>query len=102
MNHMDQTSSFIPGISESEISESTSTVTPGDIIDGIICKRDESDESTWKDDETLTFTTLTSSYLSTGENSKPKFIKLDKGEMGKNIDLIFFCKLSLILYVCLF
>lgn len=69
--------------SESEFSESMSTITPGDIIDGIIYKRDESDESTWKDDETLTFTTLTSSYLSAGENSKPKFIKLDKGEMGK-------------------
>ncbi|KAL4132827.1 hypothetical protein QTP88_009918 [Uroleucon formosanum] len=68
--------------SESEFSESTSTITPGDIIDGIIYKRDESDESTWKDDETLTFTTLTSSYFSAGENSKPKFIKLDKGEMG--------------------
>ncbi|XP_027840437.2 uncharacterized protein LOC114122080 isoform X2 [Aphis gossypii] len=68
--------------SESEISESTSTITPKDIIDGIACKRDESDESTWKDDETLTFTTLTSSYLSAEENSKPKFIKLDKGEMG--------------------
>jgi len=76
--------------SESEFSESASTITPGDIIDGIIYKRDESDESTWKDDETLTFTTLTSSYLSAGDNSKPKFIKLDKGEMGKNIDLIFF------------
>ncbi|KAF0746599.1 Adenomatous polyposis coli protein, partial [Aphis craccivora] len=68
--------------SESEISESTSTITPKDIIDGIACKRDESDESTWKDDETLTFTTLTSSYLSAEDNSKPKFIKLDKGEMG--------------------
>lgn len=89
--------------SESEISESTSTITPKDIIDGITCKRDESDESTWKDDETLTFTTLTSSYLSAEENSKPKFIKLDKGEMGKiNIyEFNDFCKL-LIMYFCLF
>ncbi|XP_025202077.1 adenomatous polyposis coli homolog isoform X2 [Melanaphis sacchari] len=68
--------------SESEISESTSTITPRDINDGITYKQDESDESTWKDDETLTFTTLTSSYLSAEEGSKPKFIKLDKGEMG--------------------
>ncbi|XP_026816492.1 uncharacterized protein LOC113556003 isoform X3 [Rhopalosiphum maidis] len=68
--------------SESEVSESTSTITPRDIIDGITYKRDESDESTWKDDETLTFTTLTSSYLSAEDSSKPKFIKLDKGEMG--------------------
>jgi len=76
--------------SESEISESTSTITPGDIIDGAIYKQDESDESTWKDDETLTFTTLTSSYLSAGD-PKPKFIKLDKGEMGKVLDLTFIC-----------
>lgn len=69
--------------SESEISESTCTITPGD-DNGIIHKRDESDESTWKDDETLTFSTLTSSYQSanTGENSKQKLIKLDKGEIG--------------------
>lgn len=69
--------------SESEISESTSTVTPGKGINRTN-KWDESDESTWKDDETLTFSTLTSSYqsASTGENSKPKLIKLDKGEIG--------------------
>lgn len=69
--------------SESEISESTSTITPGNSASGIINKRDESDESTWKDDETLTFSTLTSSYQSANtENSKPKLIKLDKGEIG--------------------
>lgn len=69
--------------SESEISESTSTITPGNSIHGIINKRDESDESTWKDDETLTFSTLTSSYQSANtDNSKPKLIKLDKGEIG--------------------
>jgi len=85
--------------SESEISESTSTITPGDIIDGVIYKRDESDESTWKDDETLTFTTLTSSYLSAEENSKPKFMKLDKGEMGKIIDFFFVNCVSCI-FVC--
>lgn len=75
--------SFVPKL-ESEISESTSTITPGD-VNGIIHKRDESDESTWKDDETLTFSTLTSSYQSanTGENSNQKLIKLDKGEIGK-------------------
>lgn len=73
--------------SESEISESTSTVTPGDVISGI-SKWDESDESTWKDDETLTFSTLTSSYQSanTKENSKSKLINLDKGKIG-NIDI---------------
>lgn len=73
--------------SESEISESTSTITPGDAFDGILNKRDESDESTWKDDETLTFSTLTSSYQSanTGENSKSKLIQLDKGAIGNII-----------------
>lgn len=72
--------------SESEISESTSTITPGDALDGIINKRDESDESTWIDDETLTFSTLTSSYQSanSGEQSKPKLIKLNKGKIGNN------------------
>jgi len=74
--------SLIPK-SENEISESTSTVTPGKDINRTN-KWDESDESTWKDDETLTFSTLTSSYQSAsiGENSKPKLIKLDKGEIG--------------------
>lgn len=72
--------------SDNEISESISTITPGDVIDGngSIVKLDESDESTWKDDETLTFSTLTSSYKSanTDEHFKPKLIKLDKGEIG--------------------
>lgn len=76
--------------SESEISESTSTITPKDYVCGVTNRRDESDESTWKDDETLTFSTLTSSYQSanTGGNSKPKLIKLDKGELG-NMDTYF-------------
>jgi len=79
--------------SESEISESTSTITPRDVFNGIQNKRDESDESTWKDDETLTFSTLTSSYQSanTGENSKSKLIQLDKGGIGNiNIDKLKF------------
>lgn len=69
--------------SDSEFSESTSTMTPGGVINGIK-KLDESNDSTWKDDETLTFSTLTSSYQSanTGENSKSKLIPLDKGEIG--------------------
>lgn len=74
--------SFAPK-SDSEFSESTSTMTPGGVVNGIK-KLDESNDSTWKDDETLTFSTLTSSYQSanTGENSKPKLIQLDKGEIG--------------------
>lgn len=75
--------------SNNEFSKSTSTITLRDAIDGNenINKLDESDESTWKDDETLTFSTLTSSYQSanTSENSKPKLIKLDKGEIGNII-----------------
>lgn len=77
--------------SESEISESTSTVTPGNTFNGIINKRDESDESTWKDDETLTFSTLTSSYQSanTDENFKTKLIQLDKGGISNiNINVL--------------
>jgi len=74
---------YIAPKSESEVSESTSTVTPGNGISGIN-KWDESDESTWKDDETLTFSTLTSSYQSanTGENLQSKLLQLDKGEIG--------------------
>lgn len=84
--------------SESEISESTSTITPGDYVCGVTNKRDESDESTWKDDETLTFSTLTSSYQSanTGEISRPKLIKLDKGEIGNIFYIDFYFKLMLL------
>lgn len=81
--------SLAPKSERDEISESTSTVTPGDVINGISNKWDESDESTWKDDETLTFSTLTSSYQSanTEENSKSKLINLDKGKIGNIIDI---------------
>ncbi|XP_050541152.1 uncharacterized protein LOC126905474 isoform X2 [Daktulosphaira vitifoliae] len=69
---------------ESEVSESTYTITPRDNVDGIAYKKDESDDSTWIDDETLTFSTLTSTYHSANsyEKSKPKLIKLEKGEIG--------------------
>lgn len=87
--------SFAPK-SESEISESTSTVTPGN-VNGT-CKWEESDESTWKDDETLTFSTLTSTYQSanTGENSNPKLIKLDKGEIGNIIVFVIYIYIFLL------
>lgn len=73
--------------SESEVSESTSTVTPGDIKNGVSYKRDESDESTWKDDETLTFSTLTSSFQSANTGEKSKLIEIEKGNIGNLIDL---------------
>lgn len=92
--------SFMPK-SESEISESTSTITPGD-VNGIIHKRDESDESTWKDDETLTFSTLTSSYQSAnaGENAKQKLIKLEKGEIGMTLKCIIYYFVLIIKCYC--
>lgn len=94
--------SFAPK-SESEVSDSTSTVTPRDCFNGNMNKRDESDESTWKDDETLTFSTLTSSYKSanTGEHSKSKLINLDKGEIGNIVMTLIFIYIFFMLNKCL-